>query len=297
MNTGLWRQLTVGMLTLLLGFSSSPAWSQVETHRSSSFGDSLTDNESLHLIFGTDSEIYGADPFEALFNKAAGTGDKLKNYAVLGSSSADVLQQINTYAWARVAKRIQRSTLVSIQAGGNDFLDPENLMYLAMAAPGESPEADAIVNRIRQNIVKSVQTIKRVDKAQVIVWTVPDVTLTPYWAFFIDLDGVAAENVRQHIERLNHFIRGMGQRKQIAVLDISSVFTEAIFNPPVIAGVPLPYYGVPFAIFADPLHPTAVANGITANALIVEANSTFDDSIPLYSEAELAAMAGLPAAP
>ena len=51
------------------------------------------------------------------------------------------------------------------------------------------------------------------------------------------------------------------------------------------------------AIFADPLHPTAVSNGITANMLIIQANMTFDDSIPLYSEDELADMAGLLAAP
>lgn len=297
MNTGIWRQLAVGMLTLLLGFSSSPAWSQVDTHRSSSFGDSLTDNEYLYLYFDAYPELYGADPFEAMFGKAATSGDQLNNYAVLGSNSADVLLQIKTYAAARAAKTVERSTLVSIQAGGNDFLDPANLMYLAMAAPGESRKADAIVNRIRQNLMKSVQTIKRVDKAQVIVWTVPDVTLTPYWLFFIDLDDVAAENVRLHIERLNRFIRGMGRRKEIAVLDISSVFTSAIFDPPVIAGVPLEYFGGLAAIFADPLHPTAVANGITANALIDEANWTFNDSIPLYSEAELADMAGLPPAP
>ena len=92
----------------------------------------------------------------------------------------------------------------------------------------------------------------------------------------------------------------MGHRQEVAVLDVSSVLTAAIFMPPVIAGVPLlppPYFGVSYAIFADPLHPTAVSNGITANMLIIEANRTFDDSIPLYSEDELADMAGLPRAP
>jgi phospholipase/lecithinase/hemolysin len=296
MKNGLWRKITLGMMTLLIGLSSSPAWSQVETYRSSSFGDSLTDNDSLYWLFGTDPAIYGADPFEAMFNKAAGTGDQLANYAILGSTSADVLLQIQAYAAARDANAIQRSTLVSIQAGGNDFLDPENLMFLAAAPPGESDAADAIVNGIRQNLMRSVQAIKKVDEAQVIVWTVPDVTLTPY-AQFIGLGGVAAENVRLHMERLNHFIRGMAHRNQIAVLDISSVLTAAIFNPPVIAGVPLEYYGVTWAIFADPLHPTAVANGITANMLIIQANMTFDDSIPLYTEDELADMAGLPANP
>lgn len=220
MKTGLWRQITLGTIVLLIRFSGSPAWSQVETHRPSSFGDSLTDNDFLYWIFNTDPEIYGADPFEAMFDKASRPEDQLNNYAILGSTSADVLQQIKIYAIARLAKTIDRSTLVSIQGGGNDFLDPENLMLLAAAAPGDSDEADSIVNCVRQNLMKSVQTIKTIDRAQVIVWTVPDVTLTPY-AYYIGLDGIAANNVRLHIERLNHFIRGMGHRKKIAVLDIS----------------------------------------------------------------------------
>jgi len=286
------RKVIFGMLALLIGLNSSPAWSQVKTHRSSSFGDSLTDNEYLYLIFDTNSAIYGADPFEAMFNNAARHGDQLTNYAVLGSTSADVLLQVETYAGARAKKAIKRSTLVSIQGGANDFLNEENLVFLATAPPGDSDAADAIVNSIRDNLVRSVQIIKKVDEAQVIVWTVPDITLTPY-AFFIGLEGPAAENVRLHIERLNHSIRDMGHRKEIAVLDISSILTAAIFSPPVIAGVPLEYYGGAFAIFADPLHPTAVSNGITANMLIIQANRTFDDKIPLYTEAELAEMAGL----
>ena len=80
------------------------------------------------------------------------------------------------------------------------------------------------------------------------------------------------------------------------MLDLSSILTASIFDPPVIAGVPLvapPYFGISTAIFADLLHPTAVSNGITANMLIIQANRTFDDTIPLYTEAELAEMAGL----
>ena len=105
MKNGLRRKITFGILTLLIGLSSSPAWSQVETDRSSSFGDSLTDNEFLYQIFGTDPAIYGADPFEAMFNKAAGTGDQLANYAVLGSTSADVLLQIDAIRAVYRARR------------------------------------------------------------------------------------------------------------------------------------------------------------------------------------------------
>lgn len=295
MNYGFRQRLICGVMILFIGANSVPAWAQVNTYRAVSFGDSMTDNEYLYLIFGTDPAIYGADPFEAMFNKSAHEGDELANYAVLGSTSADVLLQIETYAAAREAGLADQSTIASIQAGANDFLDPVNLFYLASAPPGQNADADVIVDGIKKNLLSCLQTIKKVDKAQIILWTVPDVTLLPY-AQLIGLGGVAAENVRLHIQRLNHFIRAMGLREQIAVLDISAILSDAIALPPVIAGVPLlppPYFGISVAIFADPLHPTAVSNGILANAMILEANETFDDAIPFYSEEELAVMAGL----
>lgn len=101
MKNGLRGGILRRILILMLGFSSSPAWSQLNTARSSSFGDSLTDNKSLYWLFGTNPVIYGADPFEAVFNKAANSEDQLTNYAGPGSTSADVLLQINAYATAR----------------------------------------------------------------------------------------------------------------------------------------------------------------------------------------------------
>lgn len=184
---------------------------------------------------------------------------------------------------------------MSIQAGANDFLDPANLAVLSAAPPGKSDAADAIVNGIRQNLTQCLQSIRKIDQAQVVIWTVPDITLTPCGIYFGPA-GIGGENVRLHIERLNHFIRSRANRQQVAVLDVSSILTASIFMPPVISGVPLlppPYFGTSDAIFADVLHPTAVANAIMANMLIIEANRTFDDEIPMYSEEEVSDMANL----
>ncbi|MBL8815497.1 MAG: hypothetical protein JNL58_05675 [Planctomyces sp.] len=294
MNKVVWRRVVLSLLVVFWAFESTALQAQVRTSQAVSFGDSLTDNEDLDLVFGTPASIYGADPFEAMFNKASFPGDQLTNYAVLGSTSEQVFQQVQAYAEARKSRLVPRSTLVSIQGGANDFLAPENIAVLASAAPGESRKADAIINRIRQNLVRSVQTIQRVDHAQIVVWTVPDVTLSPYGLFYLPGDEGAA-NIRAHINRLNRFIRGMECRRSIAVLDLSSLLTASIISPPVIYGVPLygpPAFGFPLAIFADPLHPTAVSNGLTANLLIEEVNENFRDDVPFYSEDELATMAG-----
>lgn len=108
--------------------------------------------------------------------------------------------------------------------------------------------------------------------------------------------GEAEQNIRLHIERLNRFIRQMGKGPQLAVLDISRILTEVSLNPPVILGTPLlppPYFGFATAVFADPIHPTAISDGILANEMIEQLNAKFDDNIPFYTEEELADLAGL----
>ena len=281
------RSLCLLFLVLL---APATAWSQVDTSRSVSFGDSLTDNDDLFLLFGTNPLIYGADPFEAVFNQASELDDTLSNYAVLGSTSADVLDQVIAYAESRWFGDQPPATLISLQGGGNDFLTTEILLTLATAPPGESDAADDIVNQIRRNLLKSLLLLRITDRhASVIVWTVPDVTFTPYVLSF-GLDDQSLQNISLHIDRLNRSIRVLGRQRRIAVLDVSKVLTENSIAPPTIGGItlsPPPLFGFGAAVFADPIHPTAVANGLLANELIRTVNQKFRDQIPTYSEADL----------
>ncbi len=282
-------------LLFLVLLAPATAWSQVNTKRSVSFGDSLTDNDYLFLLFGTDPSIYGLDPFEAVFKQASEPDDTLSNYAVLGSTSADVLDQVRAYAESRWSGDRQPATLISLQAGGNDFLTTEILLTLATAPPGESDAADAIVKQIRRNLLKSLLLLRITERrAAVIVWTVPDVTLSPYVLSF-GLDAESLQNISLHINRLNRGIRALGRQRRIAVLDISRVLTEVSIAPPTIDGVtlvPPPLFGFGAAVFADPIHPTAVSNGLLANELISMLNEKFRDQIPLYSESELGELIG-----
>lgn len=283
------------LLVSLFLLPSSFGWTQVDTTSSVSFGDSLTDNESLFLLFGTDPAIYGADPIEAVFDKAAMESDQLTNYAVLGSTSVQVLDQVISYASDRLLGNVPRGTLISMQGGGNDFLTEEVLLALAAVPPGESEFADGIVNEIRGNLMTSLLILRVVDrKASIVLWTVPDVTLTPYVLSF-GLDAESQSNVRLHIERLNRGIRRLARSRRIAVLDVASVLTAVTIAPPTILGVslfPTPAFGFATAIFADPIHPTAVSNAILANELIERLNEGFNDDIPVYSESELSQLLG-----
>ena len=280
----------LALLVSAVFFCPSVVWSQVDTSRCVSFGDSLTDNDSLYLLFGTDPWIYGPDPFEAVFQQAADHDDQLENHAVLRSTSSDVLDQVRSYVDARDAGEIDSASLISLQAGGNDFLTTEVLLTLASAPPGESELADSVASEIRGNLLAGLRLLKSSDRnAALVLWTIPDVTLSPY-VIGLGLDAASQVNIRAHLERTNRLIRTLERQPRIAVLDIFTILVEVSIAPPTIGHIaltPPPYFGFGSAIFADPIHPTAVSNGLLANELISKLNARFGDSIPTYSDSEL----------
>jgi phospholipase/lecithinase/hemolysin len=272
---------------------------QINTSQVYTFGDSLTDNDYLYLFFGTPPEIYGADPMQLAFEKAAEPGDQLTNFAVLGSRSYEVLAQVQAYQEGRDAGILPAATLVSLQAGGNDFIDLQNgstnLILLASAAPGENEVVDQIVKDAKKNLLHCLQILQRGDRPQVVLWTTPDVSLTPY-VLSLGFSSEQLANIRAHSERLNNVLRAISRQSNVALLDSSALLTELTVDPPTVLGVtiqPTPLFGFGTAQFADPIHPTAVVNGFVANEAILQMNLVFGDAVPLYDDLELAEMAGL----
>lgn len=281
------------MVTLVtFVFTSIPTFADVNTKRSVSFGDSLTDNDLLFLLFPNDPAVYGLDPFEAAFVKAAGENDELTNYALIGARSADVLDQVKAYCELRKQHALQPATLVSLQAGGNDVFD--NLIAFASAPPGTNPAVDCIAFDITLNILESIARLSvRDGRADFVVWTIPDVTQTPI-VLAEGLPAAALANVRAHIESINEWIRLFAWDRQIAVMDMYAIMQQAIATPPTFFGMTLigpPAFGNFDDIFADPIHPTAVSNAILANGIIATMNDKFDDDIPQYNAKELGHLA------
>lgn len=286
--------LAIGSLTIS---NHGVADAQVDTKHCVAFGDSLTDNDDVYLYFGTLPILYQEDPFEATFLKAKSQGDALTKFAVLGSKSSDVLTQVQYFSSLRRKGLIAPATLISLEAGGNDFLDVNNLLTLASAAPGESELVDGLIDDIRFNLLRSIQTIRQTERAPIVLWTIPNLTFVPYtYNPAFDLDATELQNLDLHAREINQFIRALCQRRGLILMDMAKVLEESTYVPPVIAGttiLPAPFYGQQAMIFADPIHPTAVANGILANEMIDSLNQNLGDDIPLYSEAELATKAGL----
>lgn len=279
--------LTLAALALA---PSSLTAQQLDFQHSICFGDSLTNNDFLGLVYGNPQSLYQEDPFEAVFNKARQAGDTLNSYALAGAQSRQLATQIDTYELLEFLGLAPTATLFHIEMGGNDFFDNE--LLLGAFPPGANAQADAVVDRLLQRLESALKRLRGRKGVEVILWTVPDTTLTPRG--LLALTAQQRTNIQAHLKRCNDRIRAFRGRPRVAVLDFVPLQRFVINNPPVIQGnalIPPPAVGDYDHIHADDVHPTAVGNALIANAMIQLLNQKFGESIPLYSEQELADLA------
>lgn len=288
------RKYVLWLTVLLFVLSGSLAFAQANFTNMVTFGDSLTHNDILGIVYGNPQDMYGKDAMEAVFSKGASGGDKLTNYAVAGSESSQVAIQIDLYEFFQLIGFQKNATLIGFEIGGNDILNNTDL--LVGYAPGQNPSADEVIDRLIANARKDLLRLRRSHQsAQFIIWTIPDVTLTP--RLWYGLTPWEIANLREHIERANHLIRNLRKYPFVVVLDLYRLMPAVIENPPVFFGQQLvapPDYGNYDHLFADEIHPTAVSNALLANIMIQIINSKWNDSVPLYTEEELADLARIP---
>jgi phospholipase/lecithinase/hemolysin len=258
------------------------------------FGDSLTDNDLLTFYSGSPQDMYGRDPMHAVFYKASRSGTQLWKYAVAGSESDELEVQVGAYESARLFGLQDKATLFSMEIGGNDILN--NIDQLAAYPPGARSSVDGIVGNIISNIRRSWHVLKASHPyARFVLWTVPDVTLTPsQWS---ELSEVGAANVHAHIQRANRYIRSLSSYPSVVVLDLYKIMRRFIADTPEYFGyqlIPPPGYGTYDSLFADQIHPTAVSNAVIANEIIYLMNTKWEDSIPFYTKRQLAKLAHIP---
>jgi len=289
------RMFFLPVICFFLFLTAPSAQAQADFTDTVTFGNSLTHNDLLWLVYGNPPDLYQADPMEAVFDKGAVQGEELMNYAIAGSESGDVSAQIDLYEFLRLLQIQDKATLFGFEIGSNDVLN--NIDILAAYAPGESSLADAIIDDVISNIRDDLIRLRSTHPdAQFVVWLIPDVTYTP--DLWDQLTPEEVDNVRAHIGRVNRLIAGAGVRYDFLVaLDTYSLIREMVNYPPVIFGhqlVPPPAYGDYDDLFADEIHPTAVSNGLIANEIITSINTEWNDTVPYYSEAELADLAHIP---
>lgn len=205
---------------------------QVVLAHTYAFGDSLTRNEQLHHFFlGKSYKDYGPDPVEGMFKQLAKPGDRLHCHAQFGACSDAVLRQIKRYDEARRQGKMPAGTFFSLEAGANNLFASMNLKRISGAAPGEDVEADKIVNQIIRDIRQGVKILKQTKNATIVVWTVPDVTLTPLMKndeYELGLSSKELQNIRLHVCRLNGEIKKLQGESRVNILDAHSLLNRLV---------------------------------------------------------------------
>ncbi len=265
---------------------------QVSFHSVAAFGDSLIDNDVM-IWAPKLAPLYGTDPIELLVAKVETSPKSLGSYAAGGSTIERIPSQFLRFLDDVAAKKRPDATLVSYTCGSNDFLF--NLHRFLPGPPGKFKRAD----RLRNEIVDTIQghvlaCLQAKPKASVILWGIADLTKVPGWPLAITKEG--KEHVRLHIEAANQRLSELGKDPRVLFFDLNQPMREVFATPPVILGHKLelpPAYGRQITLFADPVHPSSVANGILANSLIDAVNAKWSMKIPKYSDSELARFAGL----
>ena len=255
------------------------------------FGDSLTHNDQLGAVYGNPQDLYGDDPFQAMFNKGRQADDEIASYALAGSESRRIALQIIAYNTARLVGVQTKATLISFEIGGNDILNHRSL--LAAAAPGRSAVADEVISKLIRYMRRGFADLRRDHAgAKFVMWTIPDVTKTP--KLWNDLSLSAIRNLRAHTRRANRYIRRREKFPEVTVLDLWKEARNLAAEPPLVMGQPLlppPAMGTYSALYADPIHPSAVSNALIANRIISQINDKWAVTIQSYLDAELAPLA------
>lgn len=279
---------TAAAAAIICGFASAGE-ADVNLGHVVTFGDSLTDNQSiLPRYTGLPPTLYGHDPMQLVFDKNGLPGNELSDYAVAGFTSSNVGLQIDLYQFNIFFGFEQRATLFQLEMGGNDILNNDSLLY--NNAPGTNGSADRVITDLIRNWKTYAQDLASTARpdARAVVWTLPDITLTPrYWQ---TLSPTQEANLRAHTQRANRFIRTLGRFDNVAVLDLWTILAEMIADPPRLGEVQLlgpPHHGETTHLFADEIHPTAVSNALLANEIIALMNQKWDAGFEFYSEGEL----------
>lgn len=238
--------------------------------------------------------MYGDDPIQALFNQGPCPDTTLDSYAVAGSESGHLGIQIDLYNVMLLVGTQEKADIIGFEIGGNDILNNDSL--LKSFPPDADENADKIMDDLIANIGNEISSLmSNHPKAKFILWTVPDVTITPDQSPFLTPEQM--ENIRAHTKRVNQFIMTYDVDRDVLVFNIYHLMQLAVANPPVLRGqklIPPPAYAGHDHLFADTIHPTAVSNALLANSMIAYIRKKWSVNIIPYTEDELADLVKIP---
>ncbi len=214
----------------------------------------------------------------------------LTELARIASTSRGLIQQGQH---TEAASQFGAGDLATLWIGGNDF-------FLSTVNPfGVGIGNLAFVNRLEDNVDTILGTLREAGM-EVLVFNLPDMSAVPF-TDTITLFNFQLDNIAEATLEWNDRLAGLATEHDTHLVDVYSYFEEMSAHPEAfeILGNELvfgPEFGCQFCVFADPIHPSPLAQGLITNLAIDVLNEAFagPGNVPLerLSETELAMLAG-----
>ena len=248
----------------------------VEFEHVASLGDSLLDD-----ILGLRSPLVSeqlADRLDA----------PLTQFAHAGSTSASLIRQGQH---TQAASEFGAGDLATLWIGGNDF-------FLSAANPfGVGIGNYRFMDRLEDNVDTILGTLENTG-LDVLVFNLPDMSAVPF-TDTITLFNFQMRNISEATVEWNDRLAELADKHGAHLVDVYSYFDAVSAHPEnyTIMGHELvfgPEWGCQWCVFADPIHPTAVAQGLIANLAIDVLNEEVGGTpLARLTEQELAMLAGI----
>jgi hypothetical protein len=266
--------LRASCIALFLLFSAATVQA-AEFNNVVSLGDSLLDQ--LFDLRGPLVSEHLADRLDA----------PLMELARAGSTSAGLIRQGQH---TQAAAEFGTGDLATLWIGGNDF-------FLSMANPfGVGIGNYRFMDRLEGNVDTILDTLRGAGM-EVLVFNLPDMAAVPFTDTLTFFD-FQLENISDATLEWNDRLADLATEHGAHLVDVYSYFEEVSAHPEnfTIQGHELVFdeFGCEYCVFAEPIHPSALAQGLIANLAIDVLNEAFPEGPQLapLTEAELAELAG-----
>lgn len=259
---------------VIVGFCFQSGAQAVEIENVVSLGDSLLDD-----LLGFRSPLVSeqlADRLDA----------PLTQFARAGATSASLIRQGQHTS---AASQFGSGDLATLWIGGNDF-------FLSVANPfGVGIGNFRFMDRLEENVDSILGTLADAGM-EVLVFNLPNMTAVPVIEA-LSFSNRKLENISEATLEWNDRLADLVQAHDVHLVDVYSYFEEISSNPEqhTILGNELvfgPTWGCEWCVFADPIHPSALAQGLITNLAIDVLNAELGGTpLAKLSEAELADLA------
>jgi hypothetical protein len=213
------------------------------------------------------------------------------NVAIGGATSVTLLNPQHQDTQVKNFVTAGEVNIASLSIGGNDY--GGNALNLL------NGNVDPVVlgNQVVANISTAVDNVLSAHPDGMIVWSVPDMSLTAQGQIYVTTPALKAL-AAQIMADVNPQLEAAMLSRHVVYLDLASAMHDLEASTLVVGGVTIDTKNAstdPTHLWQNSIHPGTVGNGLFANLAIAALDIGYGQHIPYFTDQEILAQAGLSA--